>query len=154
MKITVITSTFNSSGTLRDTFNSILRQTWQDFEYVVVDGGSTDGTVEIIREYEKRFGGRLKWISEPDKGIYDAMNKGLRMATGDVVGILNSDDFFSSNDALSTVARVIEGVDAVYGDVHFAKMRTLLLLQSFPPMDDAPRIHARTPIVLLPQGSI
>lgn len=121
MKITVITSTFNSSGTLRDTFNSILRQTWQDFEYVVVDGGSTDGTVEIIREYEKRFGGRLKWISEPDKGIYDAMNKGLRMATGDVVGILNSDDFFSSNDALSTVARVIEGVDAVYGDVHFVR---------------------------------
>ncbi len=121
MKITVITSTFNSSGTLRDTFNSILRQTWQDFEYVVVDGGSTDGTVEIIREYEKRFGGRLKWISEPDKGIYDAMNKGLRMATGDVVGILNSDDFFSSTDALSTVARVIEGVDAVYGDVHFVR---------------------------------
>lgn len=120
-KISIITATYNSALTVKDTLNSIIGQDQTDYECVVVDGGSTDGTVDIIREYEERFGGRMKWISEPDKGIYDAMNKGLRMATGDVVGILNSDDFFSSTDILSTVARGIEGVDAVYGDVHFVK---------------------------------
>lgn len=120
-KISIITATYNSALTIKGTLNSIISQEQADYECVVVDGGSTDGTVEIIREYEKQFGGRMKWISEPDKGIYDAMNKGLRMATGDVVGILNSDDFFSSTDVLSTVAREIEGVDAVYGDVHFVK---------------------------------
>ena len=121
MKITIITATFNSAGTVRDTFESVLRQTYSEIEYIVVDGASRDGTVDIIKEYEPRFEGRMRWVSERDSGIYDAMNKGLGMATGDVVGILNSDDFYTSDDVLETVANVMgrTGADAVYGDVHF-----------------------------------
>lgn len=119
MIISLVISTFNSGKTLCDTLDSILYQTWKEIEVIVVDGQSTDNTVEIVREYERRFGGRLRWISEPDRGLYDAMNKGLAMATGDVVGILNSDDFYTSDDVLECVAREIEGVDAVYGDIHF-----------------------------------
>lgn len=119
MVISVVISTFNSGNTLRDTLESVLRQGYRDVEVIVVDGGSSDNTMEIVREYEGRFEGRLRWISEPDRGLYDAMNKGIALATGDVVGILNSDDFYTSDDVLERVAREIEGVDAVYGDIHF-----------------------------------
>ena len=121
MKISLITAAFNSGSTLRDTLESVLRQTWTDLEYIIVDGASKDGTMELVREYEPRFEGRLRWISELDKGIYDAMNKGLAMATGDVIGILNSDDFFSSDTILEQVATVMEDpdIDAVFGDIHF-----------------------------------
>lgn len=121
MKISLITVTYNSASTLRDTIESVLRQTHDDVEYILVDGNSKDETVEIIKEYEPRFEGRMKWVSEPDKGLYDAMNKGILMATGDVVGILNSDDFFTSDDVLETVAREIGDKDAVYGDIHFVR---------------------------------
>lgn len=102
---------------------SVLGQTYTDWEYIVVDGGSKDGTVDLIREYEPRFGGKLKWTSEPDKGIYDAMNKGIQKSTGDVVGILNSDDYYTTTDALSTIASAFsdEKLDAVYGDIHFIR---------------------------------
>lgn len=119
MKISIITATFNSGATLRDTIESVLSQSFKDIEYIVVDGQSKDTTLDIVREYEPRFGGRMKWISEPDKGIYDAMNKGISMATGDVIGILNSDDFYTSDDILARVAEGIESVDAVYGDIHY-----------------------------------
>lgn len=119
MTISIITATYNSGLTLGSALENVLAQTYKDVEVIVVDGKSTDVTVEIINEYERRFEGRLKWISEPDRGLYDAMNKGLAMATGDVVGILNSDDFYTSDDVLERVAREIEGVDAVYGDIHF-----------------------------------
>ena len=119
MKISVITATYNSGATVRDTMESVLRQTYGDVEYIVIDGSSTDGTMDIVKEYEPRFQGRMKWISEPDKGIYDAMNKGIAMATGDVVGILNSDDFYTSDRVLERVAEDIGDVDAVYGDIHY-----------------------------------
>ena len=121
MRITVITATWNSAATVRDTFESVLRQTHPDIDYVVVDGASTDGTVDIIREYEPRFGGRMRWISEKDHGLYDAMNKGLRMAQGEAVGILNSDDFYTAPDILERVSETLtrDGADAVYGDIHF-----------------------------------
>lgn len=121
MKISLITAAYNSGSTLRDTLESVLRQTWTDLEYIIVDGASKDDTMELVREYEPRFEGRLRWISEPDKGIYDAMNKGLAMATGDVIGILNSDDFFSSDTILEQVAIAMADpdIDAVYGDIHF-----------------------------------
>ena len=119
MIISIIVATWNSGRTLRDTLESLYSQTWKDVEVVVIDGQSTDNTIDIVKKYEKRFEGRLKWISEPDHGLYDAMNKGLTMATGDVVGILNSDDFYTSDDVLERVAHEIEGVDAVYGDIHF-----------------------------------
>lgn len=123
MVISIITATYNSARTVRDTFNSILRQSYTNYEYIVVDGESKDGTVDIIHEYEPLFGGKMKWISEPDKGIYDAMNKGIRMATGDVVGILNSDDFYTSSNILSSVAAELKDgkLDAVYGDIHYVR---------------------------------
>lgn len=125
MKLSVITATINSESTLRDTFESILSQTYKDIEYIVIDGASKDNTLDIIREYEPRFKGRMKWISEPDKGLYDAMNKGLQMATGDVIGILNSDDFYTSDTILESVAQNIENVDAVYGDIHYVSPSNL-----------------------------
>ena len=127
MKISVITATFNSGRTVRDTIESVLGQTYNDIEYIIVDGKSHDNTMEIVRGYEPRFGGRLRWVSESDKGIYDAMNKGLTMAKGDVVGILNSDDFYTSTDVLEQVAKAMadERVDAVYGDVHYVDANNL-----------------------------
>ena len=121
MKISVITATYNSAATLRDTLESVLAQTHPDIEHIIVDGGSTDGTMEMVRAYESRYGGRLKYVSEKDKGLYDAMNKGIAMAAGDVVGLLNSDDFFTAPDVLSSVSAAFDngGIDAVYGDIHF-----------------------------------
>ncbi len=123
MKISIITATYNSEATLRDTMESILRQTWQGYEYIVVDGASTDGTLDIIKEYEPRFEGKMKYVSEPDRGIYDAMNKGFSMATGDIIGILNSDDFYTSVDVLQTIAGnfLLGEQDAVYADIHYVK---------------------------------
>ena len=121
MKISVITATYNSGKTVRDTIESVLRQTYKDIEYIIVDGKSKDDTLEIVRSYESQFGERIRYVSEPDKGIYDAMNKGIAMATGDVVGILNSDDFYTSNNVLEQVAKILSdtNIDAVYGDVHY-----------------------------------
>ena len=124
MKISLITVTYNSGKTLFTTLESVLSQTNQHLEYIIVDGVSKDNTVDLIKEYESRFKGRLKWVSEPDSGLYDAMNKGIRMATGDIIGILNSDDFFTNNDVLEKVAeefKVDSVIDAVYGDIHFVK---------------------------------
>lgn len=120
--ISIVTATYNSAATLRDTFDSILAQKFKDYEYLVIDGGSKDATVDLIKEYEPRFEGRMKWISERDRGLYDALNKGYAMASGDIVGLLNSDDFYTSDDVLQTVADAFEGHperDAVYGDIHF-----------------------------------
>lgn len=91
-------------------------------EHIIVDGSSTDGTLDIVRAYALRYDSchkSLRWLSEPDDGLYDAMNKGIRLATGDVVGILNSDDFFSSDNVLELIAQNIENVDAVYADIHY-----------------------------------
>ncbi len=122
MKISIITVSYNSEATLSRTFESILAQSHQDIDYVVIDGASTDHTIDIIRQYEPRFEGRMRWVSEPDKGLYDAMNKGVAMAIGDVIGILNSDDFFTTNDVLARMAAAFDDTcDAVYGDVHFVK---------------------------------
>lgn len=127
MKISIITATYNSGATLRDTMRSVLAQNFQDWEHIVVDGNSKDDTVSIIKELEPQYGGRLKWVSERDHGIYDAMNKGLRIATGDVVGLLNSDDFFSSPEVLSRINGEFTGndIDAVYGDIHFVEVDNL-----------------------------
>lgn len=123
MKISLITAAFNSASTIRDTFDSVLAQSYDDYEYIVVDGLSSDGTVDIIKEYEPEFAGKMRWISEKDSGLYDAMNKGIRMATGEVVGILNSDDFFTSNTVLESVSRgfLVPETDAVYADVRYVK---------------------------------
>ena len=121
MKISIITATYNSGKTVGDTLKSVLAQTYHDYELLVVDGASKDNTLEVVKKMEPLFGGRMRYISEPDKGIYDAMNKGIRMATGEVIGILNSDDFYTSDDALACIAWTLENekVDAVYGDIHY-----------------------------------
>lgn len=121
MKITLITVTFNSAKTLSDTISSVLSQDCKSTEYIIIDGLSKDGTVNIVKQYASAFKGQLKWISEKDAGLYDAMNKGIRMATGDVVGIINSDDFYHRTDILTKVADAFqdETVQAVYGDVRF-----------------------------------
>ena len=121
MKVSIITATYNSAATLRDTLDSVLAQTYQDIEYIIVDGLSADGTQEIVKAYEPRFGGRLRLVSEKDKGLYDAMNKGLRMATGDIVGVLNSDDLFYDKQVVADVVKAFESddIDCVYGDLEF-----------------------------------
>lgn len=127
MKISIITATYNSGNTVADTLKSVLAQSYHDYELLVIDGASKDNTLEIVRSMEPQFEGKLRYVSEPDKGIYDAMNKGIRMATGDVVGILNSDDFYTSHDILETVACKMQDkdVDAVYGDVHYVDDKNL-----------------------------
>lgn len=121
LKISIITATYNSGKTVGDTLKSVLAQTYHDYELLVVDGASKDNTLEVVKKMEPLFEGRMRYISEPDKGIYDAMNKGIRMATGEVIGILNSDDFYTSDDALACIAWTLEKekVDAVYGDIHY-----------------------------------
>ena len=121
MKISLITVTFNSASTLRDTFDSVLKQEYVDYEYIVVDGGSKDTTVDLIKEYEPLFNGRMRWISERDNGMYDGINKGIRMSTGDVVGIINSDDFYHRTDIFNIIADAFDdrSIQAIYGDVRF-----------------------------------
>ena len=122
MKISIITVSYNSSTTIRDTIDSVLNQTYPDIEYIIIDGSSKDTTVDIIKENESHFNGRMKWISEPDKGLYDAMNKGIQMATGNVVGIINSDDLFCDKSAIEKVMRIFEknkSLDSVYADLFY-----------------------------------
>lgn len=121
MNISIITVTFNSDATLRDTIQSVLTQSYPNIEYIIVDGASKDNTIDIIKEYESNFNGRMRWISERDKGLYDAMNKGIRMATGDIIGIINSDDFYHQIDVIAKVVEAFQDrtIQAVYGDVRF-----------------------------------
>ena len=105
MTITLITACYNSASVIRTAMESVLRQTWPEIEYLVIDGGSTDGTVDLIREFEPKFDGRMRWVSEKDRGMYDAINKGIRLATGEVVGILNADDVLSADDVIEKVAK-------------------------------------------------
>jgi len=119
MKISIITVCFNSAETIRDTIESVRGQDYPDIEYIIVDGGSTDGTLEIIKEYGDSFS---VLISEPDQGIYDAMNKGIRAASGDVVATLNSDDFYAHDQVLKSVVKCFEDdpkLDACYSDLTY-----------------------------------
>ena len=115
-KISVITATYNARETLPDAIESILAQNYSDVELVVIDGGSTDGTNELLASYRDRID---VLISEPDKGIYDALNKGISHATGDVIGFLHADDLFADEHVLSRVADAFaaDGVSADYGDL-------------------------------------
>ena len=105
MKVSIITVSFNSAKTIADTIKSVLSQDFPEIEYIIVDGNSSDDTVKIIRQYENRIS---KWISEKDQGMYDAMNKGITMATGDVIGILNSDDVYMNNHVISDLTDLLE----------------------------------------------
>ena len=120
MKVSIITVSYNSCQTIEDTIKSVLSQKYKNIEYIVVDGNSKDGTQAIIEKYEDQI---TQYISEPDNGMYDGINKGLRMATGDVVGILNSDDVYKDE---TIIGRIVErmketGSDALYGDLKYVK---------------------------------
>lgn len=118
--ISIITVCYNSANTIEQTIRSVLSQSYQGIEYVIIDGGSTDGTKEIIKRYINEIS---IFISEPDKGIYDAMNKGIKVATGDVISILNSDDIFISDSVITKVAEAFlaHKTDVVYGNIVMSK---------------------------------
>ncbi len=118
IKISLITVTYNAENTIGRCIESVITQNFKNLEYIVIDGGSTDKTIPIINKYSKFIS---HFISEPDKGIYDAMNKGIKLATGDVIGVLNADDFFADTDILNAVSLVFNknNVDIVYGDLDY-----------------------------------
>ena len=140
MRFSIITICFNSEDTIERTIKSVLAQTFTDYEYIIVDGGSKDSTLDIVKKYEPLFEGRLKWKSEPDKGIYDAMNKGIERSSGTIIGIVNSDDWLET-DALETVYASFvdngERTDSIYtGGIVFhyqdgTTKRMMTNLQSF-----------------------
>ncbi|CRM91074.1 PGL/p-HBAD biosynthesis glycosyltransferase/MT3031 [Pseudomonas sp. 22 E 5] len=131
MKLSIITVCYNSASTIRDTIESVFSQDYCDIEYIVVDGGSKDGTQAIVESYGERIS---RFISEPDKGLYDAMNKGVALATGDVIGILNSDDFYEDSTSVSSVVKAFERhseSDVVFGDVVFVNAPDLQKVTRF-----------------------
>jgi len=118
MKISVITVAFNAARTIGETLDSVAAQSHPDVEHIVVDGASTDGTLAVVERHGQRV---ARLVSEPDHGIYDAMNKGLRLATGDVIGFLNADDVYADSSVLARVSENMEteGLDALFGDAEF-----------------------------------
>lgn len=118
LKISIITAVFNSKDTVEDAIKSVIGQTYRPIEYIIIDGGSTDGTLEIIEQYKKSID---IIVSEPDKGIYDALNKGLKLATGDAVGLLHSDDIFSKDTILEQIAQAFteNKPDGVFGNLEY-----------------------------------
>ena len=124
MKISIITVCYNSSETIEDTIQSVASQNYPNIEYIIVDGLSKDSTVDIIKKHSDVVS---KWVSEKDKGIYDAMNKGIAMATGDIIGILNADDVYTNNEVLSDVVKQFEdqNVQGVYGDLKYVQKEDL-----------------------------
>ena len=118
MKVTIITVTLNSQKYLEDCILSVINQQYSNIEHIIIDGKSTDATLEIIKKYE---GNISKWISEKDRGMYDAINKGMELATGDVIGILNSDDLLDGNDVIGSIVQAFEDekVDSIYGDLEY-----------------------------------
>ncbi|MFM1772622.1 MAG: hypothetical protein RLZZ71_1764 [Bacteroidota bacterium] len=126
MKVSLITVSYNSAKTIVDTIHSVLNQTYENIEYIVVDGNSSDGTIEIVKQFLNSTKGAsqgvvTKFLCERDKGIYDAMNKGLALATGDIIGVLNSDDFYCSNTVIEQVVAAFQKEDAqcLYGDLNY-----------------------------------
>lgn len=142
MKISIITVSHNSAKTIPDTIASVAAQDYESVEHIVVDGGSNDGTPMIIAGSNSIS----SFVSEPDEGIYDAMNKGIAMATGDIIGILNADDFFEANDVCSEIARIFQDktVDACYADlVYVQQHNTKKIVRYWQPREYKPGAFKR-----------
>jgi len=124
MKISIITVVWNGVNTIQDTINSVLAQTYKNVEYIIIDGDSSDGTIEVIKSYGNKIS---KFISEPDRGLYDAMNKGINMSTGDIIGILNSDDFYVDNNVIGQVVKEFNNrnVDSVFADLIYVNQNNI-----------------------------
>jgi len=121
MKVSIITVTFNSSAYVADCVNSVNNQTYTNIEHIIIDGASNDNTLKIIKSIPNRI---VKIVSEPDRGIYDAMNKGIGLATGDVIGILNSDDLFTGPDVIDAIAQEFKNnpaLDGVYSNLYYVR---------------------------------
>lgn len=119
MKISIITVTFNNKEYIEDCIRSVINQDYENIEYIVIDGGSTDGTIDIIKTYEDKIN---LWISEADRGIYDAINKGINMSSGDIVGILHSDDMYIDRGVIGSIVREFgKQVDSVYADLVYVE---------------------------------
>lgn len=118
MKVSIITITYNSGKSIADAINSVISQTYTNIEYIIVDGKSNDNTVEIVKSYGNKIN---KFVSEKDKGIYDALNKGIGMATGDIIGFMHSDDLFANNDVIQHVVDKFQenDTDSLYGDLQY-----------------------------------
>ncbi|MVM41900.1 glycosyltransferase [Spirosoma sp. HMF3257] len=130
MKVSIITVVYNGAAFIRDCIESILNQTYSDIEYIIVDGQSTDGTVEIVQSYGTKV---ARFISEPDKGLYDAMNKGIGLATGEVIGLLNADDFYRHNRVIENMVATFKRTDsdAVYGDMLYVDRTNPKILKRY-----------------------
>jgi glycosyltransferase involved in cell wall biosynthesis len=127
LKVSIITVCFNSEKTIEDTIKSVINQTYNNIEYIIIDGGSNDKTIDIINKYSDKI---YKFISEKDNGIYDAINKGINLSTGYIVGILNSDDYFFDNSIISNIVDIFtinNTVDSVIGDINFVNTNNKLI---------------------------
>jgi len=116
MKVSIITSVWNNKNTIEDAIKSVLSQTYKDIEYIVVDGGSSDGTIDVIKKYENKIS---TFVSEKDKGIYDGLNKGVELANGDIIAFLHSDDIYANENIIQDVVNMFENndIDSIYGDL-------------------------------------
>jgi len=127
MKVSIVTVCYNSEKTIKDTLESVLKQTYNNIEYIIIDGLSKDNTLNIIKEYQKKFNNKMIYISESDKGIYDAMNKGIKLSTGDIVGILNSDDILADEKVIERIVMEFEKskCDCTYSDLVYKDENTM-----------------------------
>lgn len=137
MRVSIITVSLNSIKHIAKTIESVLSQSYGDIEYIIIDGGSTDGTLDIIRKFEPLFNGRMRWISEKDNGIYDAMNKGIKMANGELIGIINSDDWYSQNAVEILVSEYNKSPDigVFYGNMYLVDKDGKIVLLAKPTKD-------------------
>ncbi len=124
MKITIITATRNNASTIGKTIESVINQTHHDIDYIIIDGASTDNSIAIISHYQQLFPDKIRLISEPDSGVYNAINKGIAMANGEIIGTLHGNDHFTSPYIIEQVAKAMEETDVrmVYGDVHYTAL--------------------------------
>ena len=138
--ISVVTICYNAKNDLEKTILSVLSQTYQDIEYIIIDGGSTDGTVDIIHKYSERL---FYWISEPDKGIYDAMNKGLDRATGRWINFMNAGDTFCDNEVIKNIFGYndLSDYSVIYGDCYVSKLNQLQYLKA----SSMKKVHVQMP---------
>src|SRR3990170_6045113 len=124
MKVSIITVSLNSCDTIEDSIQSVLNQKYENIEYIIVDGGSSDGTVEIIQKHQDKI---AKWVSEYDKGIYHALNKGIGLATGDIIGFLHADDVYAHNLVIDLIVSRMMNYDteSCYGDLLYVHKKDI-----------------------------
>lgn len=124
MKVTIITATYNNESTLESTIKSVVAQSYDNIEYIIVDGASSDGSLEIIKHYASLYPQKIRYISEPDRGVYNAINKGIKMSSGDVIGLLHGNDTFSSTSIVEKVTEAMRDGDTpfIYGDVKYTRV--------------------------------